>query len=234
MNHVSQLEDGQKIKFYDRHYMLDVEAALPETFSFSIGNEISSPFSNMVGDGMLSKAIAMYTGASQRIGLSTTKVFMGVEQPEIPVELKFYSYYSSKHEVLLPVVTLLLMASGTQDDLVSGIRKLVESYEKAQNVMMEIGERITGAEKAAEYGEFIKYMRTPSTLIVTFGNVFTLEHAYISDITVTFGNTLDNDFLPMEATVSLTLVPQHPYEKTSIAGAFKNRVSAPRERRNRL
>lgn len=227
-NRIDQLEQGQKIIIMDKLYNLDVSAPLPENYGFGIGADISSPFASYATEGVASKVLALSAGASQKIGITTKKLFMGPEQPDLSVDLKFDAYYSALEEVVLPTIKLGLMASGEQKGLKEDLKvladKAFESFDAAGAVVAAVVDVIDVIEQKALESDLISYLKSPSTVYVKFGDVFELTNAFISNINITYSNVLDSNFLPMEATVNLTLTPQDPFTKSTIGGMFFNKL----------
>jgi hypothetical protein len=235
-NHLltEKYDERQLIQFIDAEYGLTVVAALPETYSISSGSEIGSPFSSLAADGMAASVVSLTAGMSSKIGVTTKRIFMGPDAQDINVDVKFEAYYSAYDEVLVPCVKLLFMATGEE----SGLTKEVTTAIKAGlsglqngNIIKDdnLSEMIGSGNKDVD--SFIKVLSTPTPLRIMFGNVFHLHNTYISNANITFSNVLDNDFIPMEATVSLTLTPQDPFTKKSIAHYFGDTIKASRQRR---
>lgn len=229
-NHVLELDNRQLITFHDTSYKLVVKAPLPESFNIGAGSEINSPFASFASDGTAASLLALTTGASSRIGITTKKLFMGPDQPDISVDLKFEAYYSAYEEVLIPCIKLLLMSTGDERDLLkdTGLKSVLQSItEKLQSSAQVDESDVSKTIKTDNVGtdDLINYLKTPSALKVKFGNVLTVYNAFLSSVSVNFSNVLDHNFLPMEATVSVTITPQDPFTKKTLIGSFKDRIT---------
>lgn len=227
---------GQKVRILDRRYHVEVEAHLPERFSLSVGSDITSPFATYATEGPAAKALALMTGVSNKIGITTTKLFMGPDQPDISLDLKFEAYYSALNEVLLPTFNLMMMSVGTEEDFGEEAEKLVEFIRN----MGELEDAVLNfilkdKSKAKDAGELIRYMRTPGTCRVILGDTFTLDNVYLSNVNVTYSNVLDSNFIPMSAEANITITPQNPFSKnTLVRSFFGNRGTVPKQRQNDL
>lgn len=225
----NKYDNKQLIKFIDTEYALSVVAPLPETFSVSAGSEITSPFSSFAADGVAASGVALVGGVSSKIGVTTKKLFMGPDSQDFTVDLKFETYYSAYDEVLVPCIKLLFMATGEERGITEATTSAIKSGLKTlqdNNVIEDndIANIIGGGSREAD--SLIRILTTPTPLKVIFGNVFHLHKTYISNVNVSFSNVLDADFIPMEATVSVTLTPQDPLTKTSIGHFFHDRLRA--------
>jgi len=78
--------------------------------------------------------------------------------------------------------------------------------------------------KRVDTDKLINYLKTPAVIKVKFGDIFTVRNAFLSSVSVSFSNVLDSDFLPMEATVSVTITPQDPFTKNEVITMFANRI----------
>ena len=210
-------------------YGLNVIAPIPETLSIGVGSEIGSPFASYATEGNASNLLALATDSSQKIGITTKKLFMGPDQPDITLDLKFSAYYSAAEEVLLPCIKLMLMAAGEERSLIDDLKKLakpLKALERAQTILVENITKAVGADNVPT-SELISYLRAPGLTIIKFGEFFTIKDNYISNVNVTFSNVLDYDNIPMEAIVSVTITPQNPWTKNTLIGAFARQVSDP-------
>lgn len=94
---------------------LTVLAPLPETFGFTVGSEFSAPFDAGISSGLLQKAIFV-AGLSQKLGMRMKKMYANPEPVEMSYELEFTAYYNAYHEVVEPVLKLLIMSLGRSID----------------------------------------------------------------------------------------------------------------------
>lgn len=229
-NHVLELDDRQLVTFHDTVYKMIVKAPLPETVNIGAGSEINSPFANFASDGTAASLLALTTGASSRIGITTKKLFMGPDQPDISIDLKFEAYYSAYEEVLMPCIKLLLMSTGDERDLLkdTGLKSYLQSItgglqDKAKASVGDVAKTVKTDNVSTD--DLINYLKTPTAIKVRFGNILTVYNAFVSNVNVSFSNVLDNNFLPMEATASVTLTPQDPFTKKTLVGSFKDRIT---------
>lgn len=180
-------------------------AHMPETFTIGVGSDISAPFSGFSSNGVVAAGAAIAGNVSSKIGLATRKTYMGPNQPDLSLDLKFDAYYSAFDEVITPTANLLMMATGSAESVEGELRR--------QGVDVNLGTE-----------DFIKFLRTPGTCTVEIGNVITLDDVYLSDVNITYSAVLDSEGFPMEAEASVTLVPQSPITKQRVVSAFNNRI----------
>ena len=225
---LDQLHQGQLIQIRDPNFGWHVKAPLPESFGYTVGSEIGTPFSGYATEGNLSKVLALQFGVSNRVGLVTRKIYQGPEPTEVSMDLNFNAYYSARKEVVAPIIKLMLMSVGHEDsfdDVEGTIADYIRGY-------MSIGESaiasVAGFEGDEDFNDtdssraakLIRFMRTPGLCAVKVGNVFRLSNVYISNVSPTFSNVLDHEFLPMSATCSITIELSQPMSKIRIAESF--------------
>jgi hypothetical protein len=228
---VSDYPREQVISITDSTYGLNVLAPLPETLSIGAGSEIGSPFSSYATEGNASNILALATDSSQKIGITTKKLFMGPDQPDITLDLKFETYYSAFEEVILPCARLLFMATGEQRNLLedlknSSLGKQLDFFQKSEQFTAEVAGAVTGGDVVLTQ-DLISYLRAPGLTRIKFGRYFQIDNNYISNVSINFSNVLDYDYLPMEATASITITPQDPWVKNTLVSAFKGILVEP-------
>jgi len=223
-NHVESNDERQLIRIVDSKYGMVVHAVMPETMTIGVGADINSPFASFSSDGIASKVIALSSGASSKIGITTKRLFMGPDQPDISLDLKFQTYYSSYDEVLVPSLKLLLMGTGEERNIPKDFIDATKGFQKFNEVAADTLGKLSKGEKE-KTTDLINYLVAPSALKVHFGDIFSLRNCLLSNVNVSFSNILDNDFLPMESSVSITLTPQDPLTKNEIMTAFKRRLA---------
>lgn len=227
--HVEKLNTGHTIEFHDRGFGWRVKAPLPENYGYTVGSEIGTPFSGYATDGTISKLMALQFGVSSRIGLVTQKIYQGPEPTEVTFDLNFNAYYSARHEVVAPVIKLMMMSVGQEKNLEETSREVAEnirSYttlgeEQLGNFLDASGDvESTLESQSSSAAQLIRFMRTPSTVTVRVGNIFTLVNAYLSNVQPQFTNVLDFEYMPMSATCSVTLELANPMTKLRLSRAF--------------
>lgn len=210
---LEQMDEKRLVRIYQTEGSAYVLAHLPESFGMSSGAEISAPFASFVSDGTAAGLLRL-VGVSNKIGLSTTKVFIGPEHPPVTLDLKFVAYYNALEEVVLPVFQLLAMSAGKEQEAGSDIdllQEYIDSLKTAINAGIDYAGDFVKQEKFADkVTESIKnfkitYLRSPSPVQVKMGNIFTIPNCFISNVDPRFSNILDGNGYPIEATVSLTL-----------------------------
>lgn len=221
--HLEQNDPAQLIHFIDSIHGITVFANMPETMTVGVGSDIGSPFAGYASEGTAAKVLALTTGASSKIGIVTKKLFMGVDQPDISIDVKFEAYYSALDEVLVPVVKLMLIATAEEKNLEESIKGVLKFIDGGEGAIAELTAKAT--KRTYDTDKLINYLKTPATIKVKFGEIFTVRNAFLSSVSVSFSNVLDSDFLPMEATVSLTITPQDPFTKNEVVAMFKNRIN---------
>lgn len=187
-----------------------VKAHLPEEFGFGVGSKIEEPFSKYLSGGPASMLLATQEGASLGAGLFTKRYWMGPEKTDISLNLNFYSHYNAATEVVDPIQALMRIAvSGNNSEA-----------DKIENLIPDGIPIVSSAlEKASAAGLF-QYATQSEPVTVHFGNIFTIERAFISEATSSFSNVLDNQGYPISGSISLTLVVVDPYYKGTITKAF--------------
>jgi len=221
--HLEQNDPAQLIHFIDSVHGLTVFANMPETMTVGVASDIGSPFAGYASEGTAAKVLALSTGASSKIGIVTKKLFMGVDQPDISLDIKFEAYYSALDEVLVPAIKLMLIGTAEEKNLEDSIRNIIKLIEGGGEVVAELTAKITKTDRV-DTDKLINYLKTPATIKVKFGEIFTIRNAFLSSVSVSFSNVLDSDFLPMEATVSVTITPQDPFTKNEVVTMFKKRL----------
>ena len=224
---VDQLDPGQVVTFHDPNFGWRVKAPLPEQFGYSVGSEIGTPFAGYATEGALSKVLALQFGVSSRVGLITQKLYQGPQETELSFDLNFNAYYSSKLEVVAPIVKLMLMSVGQEQsvaDSKEGVLNKVRGLLTAgENITTGMVDAFTEDDLSFEDGsaaELIRFMRTSSLCTVKVGKIFTLKKVFISNVTPSFSNVLDNEFLPMSASCNVTIELQSPMTKIEIGKSF--------------
>ena len=221
--HVNENDDKQLIHIIDPIHKMTVQANMPETMTVGVGSDIGSPFAGYASEGTAAKVLALSTGASSKIGIVTKRLFMGIDQPDISLDLKFEAYYSAFDEVLIPAVKLMLMATSEEKNLEGAIRKILKGLEKAETIGGDALASLNDT-KRVDTDKLINYIKTPAVCKIKFGDIFTVRNAFLSNVSVSFSNVLDSDFVPMEATVSITITPQDPFTKNEVVTMFKKQL----------
>lgn len=220
--HIHENDPRQLIQFVDLTHGTTVNALMPETMTMGVGSDIGSPFAGYASEGTAAKVLALTTGASSKIGIVTKKLFMGVDQPDITLDLKFDSYYSAYDEVLVPVIKLLLIATAEEKNLAKSVQKIIKTLEFGDEAVSELISNIS--KRDIDSDKLINYLKTPSTCKIIFGDIFTVRNAFLSNVSVSFSSILDSEFIPVEAMVSVTITPQDPFTKNEIVTMFKKRL----------
>ncbi len=191
---------------------------LPEEFGFSVGSEIGTPFSGFASDGNVAKLLYLTTDSSAKAGLITKKLFMGPEQSEISFDINFQAYYSGYHEVIDPIVRLMMFSTGHKKSVSETIAEIAGKF----RTLDQIGESLTEA-SGGEIKEkpTFAFMQGPGTCTIKFGKVMKLTGVYISNVTPNFSGILDNEGYPLSGSASITGQLQEPMTKERLATAFQ-------------
>jgi len=221
--HINENDPRQLIHFIDNIHGLTVRANMPETMTVGVASDIGSPFAGYASEGTAAKVLALTTGASSKIGIVTKKLFMGVDQPDISVDIKFEAYYSALDEVVIPAIKLMMIGTAEEKSLEGAVKDFAKLMEAGETAFADVSARIVRA-KRVDTDKLINYLKTPAVIKVKFGDIFTVRNAFLSSVSVSFSNVLDSDFLPMEATVSVTITPQDPFTKNEVITMFANRI----------
>lgn len=198
-----------------------IVAHLPETYGFSVGSEIGTPFSGFTTSDNIQRFLSITTGSSAKVGISTQKLYMGPEPSEITLNLRFDAYYSGFHEVVLPCVFLMLHAIGHKEKLTDAIDDVVSKLNIGQNLTNQALQTSISGVEPQSVTDFIEYQKTPGTNDIQFGNVFTIKRAYLSTVNPEFSNILDNQGHPLSATCSVTAEFNKPMTKVRLGKAFE-------------
>lgn len=219
---------------------LKVEAALPETYGIGIGSEYTAPFENFISDGNAANVLRM-TKYTNKVGLFTEQVYTGPQQTTFTLELVFNTYYDSVTEVMLPVLYLMLMGSGSRSslaksDVVDEIKRVqtIAEVENGGYVDTVIGTVKDTAEKIsdsvdvtanfAKISEYIEIAKAPPQVHVRLGSVMDIPKCFITEVTPEFSNILDHNNIPMSASVSVTFTFERPLFSNDIASMFGRAV----------
>jgi hypothetical protein len=165
------------------------------------------------------------------------KKFYSAPTPtEISFDMEFTSYYNAYGEVVVPAVLLMQLSLGRRLDLAtleSKIRKILgqikagyqtaaKSIDAATGINIDFKDitvppapnneytqaASTGASKSMDLFGFVS---APETSVIRFGDVFTLETAYITHVGVKFSNILDITGMPTSCVCSVTAtLEQYP------------------------
>jgi len=211
--HLDKLDASRLIRIYQTEGGMYAVAHLPETFGIASGAEVTEPFASFTSDGNAASLMRLL-GVSNKVGLATTKVFVGPDHPAISVDLKFEAYYDAFAEVIIPVFNLLAMSAATVGNAEdSGIKALAETVglikKGAAGAAQVAGAAIGQAQLANQIAESIssfkiQYLKAPSPVHVKFGKVLKIPEAFITSVDPHFSNILDANGYPIEATVSVT------------------------------
>lgn len=191
-----------------------VEAALPDQFGVGVGADISSPFAGFASGGNAANLLATYTGVTAKVGLFVKKIYLGPDQPDFSMDLRFEAYYSAYDEVVLPVGTLMMMTAGTKNTAKNEIEKFnARNVDNAQQGGIK-------DERLAQLTSFITYLQSPGSVSVLFGEFLTVRNCLISAVNPSWGNVLDAAGNPMYADVSITFTLEEPLTTGTIATMF--------------
>lgn len=212
-----------------------VEAPLPDQFGFSVGSEFTASFDSSALAGVLQKLKLPFAGAvSRRVGVVTTKFYANPEPTEISFDVEFHAEYSARDEVVIPAVTLAMMALGrnlTPGELQENISQIgslgrdafnaianfvpgidaqeeseVDSGGQAEKLLTTLTE--DHEETTGKALAFVGLIQGPPIVSIRFGNVYALDRVWVSSVTPTFSNVLDAEGLPLSATCSVTCTLQ--------------------------
>ena len=193
-----------------------IEAPLPESFGVGIGAEISSPFSGYAAEGTLANLASNFLKVSSKTGLITKKLYLGPDQPDINLDLKFEAYYSGLEEVIMPVMNLQLMAAGYNGTLTEALEKADQTL--SDKFLATLNDATGG--NNANVTDLVRYIEAPGLITIIVGGVYVLRNVFISSIQPSFSNVLDADDYPMSAEVSISITPQDPLTKGDIAKMY--------------
>lgn len=200
---------------------IGVTAPLPDGFGMTVGSSFDTPFDTGNVNDNLSKLFAI-GGISRKAGIRMEKMFVAPEPTEISFEMEFYAWYDAGEEVMKPAATLMCMAVGrelTFDELKHNMENMYKkvagmAYSAADTLGLsdpppipeegeiEVSERVEAG--ASKLMELIQIIQGPPTCRISFGNVMTLEEAYITSVATKFSNVLDTRGFPMSCTCSVT------------------------------
>lgn len=210
-----------------------IQAPLPESFSLGTGSELSEPFSIYGLTGELQKFLYLYN-SNINAGMAYTKFWSGPTQPDISVNLKFNAYTSALEDVMIPTVSLLVLASPQKatsgnisvnghsiTDIIasllnaagSGVNFLAKKLGNSQgNVLSKVS--------SASLKQLFAIMHSPGMCRIHFGTTVWLSKMYITALSVEYTNVLEYTGYPMEANVSVTFTPQQALSKSDFSNAF--------------
>jgi len=210
----------------------NVYGHLPEEFGFSVGSEIGTPFAGFASDGNVSKVLYLTTGSSAKTGVITKKLFMGPEQSEINFDMKFDAYYSGFHEVVEPIVRLMVFSVGHQKSIAEIGQQLSSLFALGNPVVSILEETSLDKENKPTFS----FMQGPGLCRIRFGRVFKMNNVYLASVEPNFSNSLDNEGYPLSATVSINGQLQEPMTKEELVNGFsrtKERIFISEDERDR-
>lgn len=159
-----------------------VEAPLPESLPFSVGNEVNELFDIFK---FKSQIIQFASAGAVRKnfdrGYTERQFWRSIINQDFTVELKFEAYYSGLVDVVNPIKNLFALSLPVE-------RARANTYEWA-----------------------IGHWDAPPLISVRFGNIIWFQDVLVKNIAVNWSNKLDNNFDPMSATVSMTMITENPY-----------------------
>jgi hypothetical protein len=215
---------------------IEVAAPLPDNFGLTVGSEFATPFDTSTANSLLSKALYL-SDVAQKVGMRMKKYYSAPTPTEISFDMEFTSYYNAYGEVVVPAVLLMQLSLGRRLDLATlegKIRKILDkikagyqtaarSIDKSTNGAVDFNLKddlpelpnneytqaaSTGASKAMDLFGFVS---APETSVIRFGDVFTLETAYITHVGVKFSNILDTAGMPTSCVCAITAtLEQYP------------------------
>lgn len=191
---------------------LRVNAPLPDSYGVSTAGQLEQTFSWL----QLKDTIARYgavldptstlsANRSYARGIAERQYWSGPDNSEFSFDLKFTAYHSGMADVVIPTRNLLLLAA----PVASGID------------LLDGGVFGNGGANTSGLGaltSFAAWWNSPPIVHIKFGNVFSLPRVWVKSVSVTYSNDLDNEFQPLEATASLTVVPRDPYSAGDFYG----------------
>jgi hypothetical protein len=213
---------------------IEVAAPLPDNFGLTVGSEFATPFDTGTANSLLSKALYL-SDVAQKIGMRMKKFYSAPTPTEISFDMEFTSYYNAYGEVVVPAVLLMQLSLGRRLDLATlegkihkVLDKIKAGYQSAARVVdaktgvdFNLNKEMppmpnneytqaasTGASKAMDLFGFVS---APETSVIRFGDVFTLDAAYITHVGVKLSNVLDTAGMPISCVCSVTAtLEQYP------------------------
>ena len=216
---VDSLPYGQRvtIKQYQGGQLLRrVTAGLPDGHGVSVGSTFTDPFNKNVGDSSSIQDLATrgsaLLGVSRKPGAMATSIFYeGPEPTEISFELNFESFYSAKDEVIIPVMNLMMMAVGREYGI-DALTGMFDFYDQFIDQINDVNESLT---------DRIGIIKGPEICRVRMGKTTVFDRCYISSVAPSFSNVLDNQFLPVAASCSITVKLERNPTQGSVASMFR-------------
>lgn len=188
-----------------------VKAPMPDNFTIGAGGEVTSPFSGFAADGTAASIVSLYTGASQKTGLLTRRLWMGPDQPDISITLNFEAYYSAFDEVIEPTFKLMLMSTGDEEKPLKESPELLAAVEQTG---------IISEQRTKDLTDLVSFLRAPDEVVILVGDYLRIRDAIISSVSVSYSNVLDAAGLPMSAEASVTLTPSSPFTQSEVDRMF--------------
>lgn len=231
---VQELDIGQKIqvKQYGGGPSSIVESPLPESFGFSSGSQFGSPFASYRSGGLLSQ-IGAISGFSTNFGLFTRKFYEGPQESQVSFDMKFDTWEDSIKDVIIPVTVLMIFSTGyeqskltTAEQAAASIMKHLSSIIPQTAVNIEntvrkhIDSNLPNIDTSGFNYNIFQMLHTPPEIAIRFGNAFTLREMFLSNVSLQFSNVLDNNYIPMSCTASITADYKNPLTQGKISNAF--------------
>jgi len=219
---LQELDSKFKIRVSSGDYV--VESPLPDNFGFTVGSEYTTPFDVGSVSGTIQKLYAL-GGISAPVGLRMRKMYANPEPTEISFDMEFAAYHSAKEDVVVPIVTLMVMSLGRltkKEDIEAMIQKFTDKaaqglafvgidqadVEAVGNTAQEGLQGTDQGQTTSRILDLINLIQAPDICEIKFGNLYTIQKAFITSTAVQFSNTLDRDGYPMSGKVSVTATVQ--------------------------
>lgn len=226
---VDSLPYGQRvtIKQYDDASVAyrRVTAGLPDSYGLSVGSSFVDPFNQGVGENSrFSSALTKGAGAagiSRKPGSMSTSIYYDSPEPtEISFELNFEAYYSARDEVINPVMTLMMMSLGNEMEY-EELKSMLNEYLGQTGTSLLLPDTSEEWSAADRLTDRIGVIVGPDICRIRFGKGLVIDDCYISSVAPQFSNVVDNEFLPMSATVSVTAKLQRNPVQATVASLFR-------------
>lgn len=168
-------------------------APIPEQVAISTGNAYDQTFDILQFKQTVVNWISKGAGKKFTRGISERQYWDGIENQEITLELEFAAYNSGYWDVVVPCRNLMMLATPTERGSTDISTNDVEGIENL----------------TAHWDE-------PPHIMVSIGDFLTLNNVGISNCSVSFSNKLDNEFMPLSATASVSFVMIDPFGSNTI------------------
>jgi len=216
-----EVPDAHKVKVISQLFNNPIVGHLPEEFGFGVGSEFSEPFSSILPEGRTAQIAQAISGMSMKHGIVSERFYSGAEPADFSFDLEFHSFYSAKEEVVIPIVKLLMLGVGIENELIEDGEEIAEKLDAEQF----FDQLPVFADSARDWVEDINVsvFMSHDPITIKFGDSLTVSNIYFQNVSYTFSNVLEqgeDGAFPIKGTASINAIFRTPPSHKDIATMF--------------